>query len=791
MTKKKMVSAIVIILIEVLLLVTGKGVIPNGTLSIMILHIPVILATVLAGIPAGVVCAAIFGIGSKMIAGGYDVNTIDYLFTDPLVSVVPRLLIPIITFLVYHFAKKLVEDYTVSAKVVAGGIAGGAGSLANTFFTLLFLWLRHSDKITMPQNVSAQTVFFTNIIGANALIEMVVSVISVSFVIVLCNLNLLKKPVLYERPLHKAFQKWLLVFMVGAFLVVNVVVYMIQTKQQKKTAEESMDGILDELSTDTDFFAGKAHKESYLGDRFTIAFCKKDEIVNCSRKEWIGKKVASLQGEESFLTTVSGMDYLCRARKCDAGRLLVMMTEYRVYEERNETIILLICANVLIFTAIFVLISKLLKNHVVDRIYSVNDSLSHIQKGELEKVVTERNSREFSVLSDGINATVTALRNRMNEELKFAREIQLSVLPQEGYLKEEQNNFEVYGVMDTAKEVGGDFYDYFLIDENKLGVVIADVSGKGVPAALFMMTAKTLIKSLALSGKTPDEVLKLANEELCKNNESGMFVTVWFGVLDFVRCELVFANAGHNPPLLKRKEESFCYMDYKTYKRSIMLGIRENICYVANRICFSPSDILFLYTDGVTEAGNAFNKQYGEQRLLECLQKNYTKDSKGILETVRKDVNDFVGDEEPFDDITMVVLKMPFPTEFLSVEVCYENTETVESFVKDFLERVTISPVRRHKLLVALDEIYSNLVNHSDAVTLELTLEIKKDRIYVTFCDNGSPYNPLEQPEPDVEIPMEERKIGGLGIFLVKKIMDETAYEYKNGKNVFQIGIRR
>ncbi len=786
-----MVAAMVTILIEVLLLVTGKGLIPNGTLSIMILHIPVILATVLAGIPAGVVCAVIFGIGSKIIAGGYDTNTMDFLFTDPFVSVVPRMLIPFVTFLVYHFTKKLVEDYTVSAKVVAGGIAGFVGSLSNTFFTLLFLWIRYSDKITMSQNTSAKTVFFTSIIGANALIEMTLSVIIVSLVVVLLNLKPLMKPELYERPLHKAFQKWLLVFMVGAFLVVNIVTYMIETNQQKKTAEESMGEILDELSMDMDFQKGNAHKESYLGDQYTIAFCRGDVIVRCSVQEWIGKKITVLQEEKSFLTTISGMNYLCRATKNGQGWLLVMMAEYDVYEERNETMIILICVNIMIFMIIFVLISKLLKNHVVDRIYSVNDSLSHIRKGELDEVVTERNSKEFAVLSDGINATVTALRTRMDEELKFAREIQLSVLPHEEYLKEEQKNFEIHGVMDAAKEVGGDFYDYFLVDENKLGIVIADVSGKGIPAALFMMTAKTLIKNLAISGKTPDEVLQLANEELCKNNESGMFVTVWFGVLDFTRYELVFANAGHNPPILKKQEESFCYMDHKTYKRSIMLGIRENIRYVANRISFSPGDILFLYTDGVTEADNALEKQYGEERLLQCLQNNYAKESREILAAVRMDINDFTGEREQFDDITMVVLKMPLSQEFLSVGVCYENTEKVENFLKDFLEEKNVRPAVRHKLLVALDEIYSNLVQYSDAGFLELSFAMEKEFIYVTFCDDGSPYNPLEQPDPDVELPMQERKIGGLGIYLVKKTMDETAYEYNNGKNVFRIGLRR
>ena len=375
---------------------------------------------------------------------------------------------------------------------------------------------------------------------------------------------------------------------------------------------------------------------------------------------------------------------------------------------------------------------------------------------------------------------------KMNQEMEFAREIQHSVLPVAEHVAPEWKEYEILGRMDAAREVGGDFYDYFLIGDNRLGIVIADVSGKGVPAALFMMTAKALLKNLVLSGESPAEALELANTQLCENNEVGMFVTVWLGVLDFDIGELTFANAGHNPPLLKTCGGEFSYMDHRIYKRSIMLGIREGISYQNNRIILGRGDILYLYTDGVTEANNSKHELYGEERLKRCLECHYECSQEKLLQVIRADIDDFSGEAEQFDDITMVVLKMNVQWQELAVEAVYENTAKLAAFVEENLPE-ECSMKTRHQIAVAFDEIYSNVVKYSRAKQFVLRLGILKDMVCLEFIDDGIPFNPMEREEPDLKVAKEDRTIGGLGLFVVKQTMDFVDYQFRDQKNRFSV----
>ena len=191
-----------------------------------------------------------------------------------------------------------------------------------------------------------------------------------------------------------------------------------------------------------------------------------------------------------------------------------------------------------------------------------------------------------------------------------------------------------------------------------MGFVIADVSGKGVPAALFMMRAMTLISNFVLEGKSPAEALQRANVELCENNDKGMFVTVWLGILELHTGKLEFANAAHNPPLLRKAGGAFTFMDHKTYRRGLVLAGLEETRYSNNVISLGSGDMLFLYTDGVTEAANAKMELYGEQRVLECLEANYMLEPAELIREVRTDIDRFAAGMEQYDDITMVVLKM-------------------------------------------------------------------------------------------------------------------------------------
>lgn len=257
-------------------------------------------------------------------------------------------------------------------------------------------------------------------------------------------------------------------------------------------------------------------------------------------------------------------------------------------------------------------------------------------------------------LFKGLTLSTQAMARRA--ELDVATQIQKSVLPCTFPAFPEKKEFDIYAVMKPAKEVGGDFYDFFLVDENHLAVVIADVSGKGIPAALFMMTARTMIKSLVLSGEAPDVVMTMANNRLCSNNEAGMFVTVWLGIYEIDTAKLSFVNAGHNPPLLLHND-TWVYLDHKTYKRGIVLGLQENIRYCMNELVLNEKSHLLLYTDGITEATSLEKELYGEERLMACVEANKNQTTQGLIKEVLKDVNDFVGEAVQFDDMTMLALQ--------------------------------------------------------------------------------------------------------------------------------------
>ena len=255
---------------------------------------------------------------------------------------------------------------------------------------------------------------------------------------------------------------------------------------------------------------------------------------------------------------------------------------------------------------------------------------------------------------------VTAEKERIGAELSVATQIQASMLPCIFPAFPEREEFEIYATMNPAIEVGGDLYDFFLVDEDHLAVVIADVSGKGVPAALFMVIAKTLIKNNAQAGKSPENTFTAVNAQLCENNDAGMFVTGWMGLLTISTGELTFANAGHNPPLIKRVNGAYAYL--KTRANFVLAGM-EGVQYRLNETRLEPGDALFLYTDGVTEATNASNELYGEERLSGVLNRHPEASPTELLPLVKADIDAFAQDAPQFDDITMVGLRVKKPND--------------------------------------------------------------------------------------------------------------------------------
>ncbi len=242
----------------------------------------------------------------------------------------------------------------------------------------------------------------------------------------------------------------------------------------------------------------------------------------------------------------------------------------------------------------------------------------------------------------------------VKSELNTATQIQNSMVPNIFPAFPERDDFDIYAAMYTAKEVGGDFYDYFLIDEDHLAMVIADVSGKGIPAALFMMASKILISDRAIMGGTPGEILDFVNKRICSNNVAEMFVTVWLGILDLKTGKVIAANAGHEYPAIRHGSESF---EVLADKHSFVVGGLEQTKYREYEFTLRKGDTLFLYTDGITDAHNAGEELFGEKRMVEALNEIPDGSPRDIIGNISKNVRSFVGEAERFDDLTMLCVK--------------------------------------------------------------------------------------------------------------------------------------
>ena len=391
-------------------------------------------------------------------------------------------------------------------------------------------------------------------------------------------------------------------------------------------------------------------------------------------------------------------------------------------------------------------------------------------------------------------ARVTAEKERIGAELSVATQIQASMLPCIFPAFPERPEFDIYATMHPAKEVGGDFYDFFLVDSNHLALVIADVSGKGVPAALFMVIAKTLIKNEALTGKAPQDVLAAVNNQLCENNEAEMFVTAWLGIYEISTGHLIAANAGHEFPAIKRRDGSFeLFRD----RHGFVLAGMEGSRYRPYELDLEPGDVLFVYTDGVAEATNAQNVLYGTDRMLAALNGASHKDPEGLLEAVKEDIDRFVGQAPQFDDITMLSLEIKtvdnqIKLESLTVPAELDQLQTVQDFIERHLRTVNCSAKSEIAIQVAVEELYVNIAHYAYApghgmVTIRCGVGGSPKKILLQLEDSGVPFNPLAKKDADITLSADERQVGGLGILMVKRTMDHMEYVYQDGKNILTV----
>ena len=372
---------------------------------------------------------------------------------------------------------------------------------------------------------------------------------------------------------------------------------------------------------------------------------------------------------------------------------------------------------------------------------------------------------------------------RRAADLATAKTIQVSALPMvfppfPGCLQ-----IGLYATMDTAKEVGGDFYDYCFVDHDKLAVLVADVSGKGVPAAMFMMKAKSILRGCLNSKGSLSAAMTKANAMLSQYNDAEMFVTAWIGVLNVRTGALEYVNAGHNPPYIRRAEGTLETLDGVS---GMFLAGMDDTRYTQLETRLSKGDLLFLFTDGVTEANNSAGAMFGEERLENLLRKADPVPEK-VCEEVRSAVAEFTGAAPQFDDMTMLALRYRGnpATEELTVKADQAGIGPVSEFVEKHLVACGAPEDIRAEVMVAVDEISTNIVSYSGSPTMTVRYELGEEPrvVRITFIDSGKPWNPLQHGDPDITLAAEDRPIGGLGILMVKKLMDDVSYEFRDGRN--------
>ena len=426
---------------------------------------------------------------------------------------------------------------------------------------------------------------------------------------------------------------------------------------------------------------------------------------------------------------------------------------------------------------------------VESRMESLSDFRVEIHTGDELEELSDSFRYMVSELNEYIRdlSRVTAEKERIGAELDVARHIQASMLPCIFPAFPERHEFDIYASMTPAKEVGGDFYDFFLVDDDHLAMVMADVSGKGVPAALFMMISRTLIKSAAQSGLSPKAVLEKVNNQLCENNDAEMFVTVWLGILEISTGKMKCANAGHEYPAIMRRGDDFqLFKD----KHGLVLAGMEGARYREYELELNEGDRLFVYTDGVPEATNADAVLYGTDRMIGALNKARGGTCRDLLEELHRDVDTFVGAADQFDDITMLCIERRTAADGMKkigIAPTLDKLPEATGFFEDILSAANASAKVIAQVNVAVDEIFSNIAHYSGATVATLGCSLADGRVTLRFSDNGRPYDPTGKPDPDTTLSVEERDIGGLGIFMVKKIMDEVTYEYTDGLNILTL----
>jgi len=394
----------------------------------------------------------------------------------------------------------------------------------------------------------------------------------------------------------------------------------------------------------------------------------------------------------------------------------------------------------------------------------------------------------------------TSAKEKIESELRIARGIQMSMLPKLFPPLPNHNEIDLYATLNPAKEVGGDLYDFFMKD-NHLYFAIGDVSGKGVPASLLMAVTLTLFRSVADRMESPATVMNLLNATITENNTSNMFVTLLIGTLDLNTGLLKYCNAGHNPPVIVAADGECKWLEVIP---NISAGAMKGFSYIEQSLILPNTSALVLYTDGITEAENAEKKLYGKERLMSMIRANHKLAPREMIEHLLSDIRNYVNGNEPSDDIALLMLRyhigVAHNTNTLIICNKIEELNKIAQFIEQIGKQMNLPPELIMNLNLAVEEAVANIVQYgggkqeaegrkqkAEDGEIELLFSYKDSRLVFTIIDEGVEFDLTQVENPDTTLSAEERPVGGLGIFLIKQIMDEIEYRRENGKNILTL----
>ena len=381
---------------------------------------------------------------------------------------------------------------------------------------------------------------------------------------------------------------------------------------------------------------------------------------------------------------------------------------------------------------------------------------------------------------------ISASREKIEEELKIARGIQMAMIPKVFPPYPERKDIDIYASTLPAKEVGGDLYDFYIRDE-KLYFCIGDVSGKGVPASLVMAVTRSLFRTVSAHENSPGHIVTSLNESMSEMNENNMFVTFFCGVLDLRNGNLRYCNAGHNAPVILNTDKSILPVE-----PNVPLGIVPGMKFQEQEIELRYDDAIFLYTDGLTEAENSNHDFFGEQRMLDAL--SGLKGSRSHLEEMQKAVESYVGHAPQSDDLTMLFIhylndeSTAESEKHLLIHNDIQQIPQLAAFVEAIAEKKQLDHSLSLNLNLALEEAVTNVIMYAypkgtDGL-VDIEAIIREHSLTFIVSDSGQPFDPTTQPQADISLGVDDRPIGGLGIYMVKNIMDSVSYRRSDGKNI-------